>query len=216
MPRSIRRRSSTRPRQLTVRDIWGDRWYVSERRPTPYGFAVYMGWPNSPDGPQKGGKAAVIVTAPLAAHIRANLQRPYFLPLPMGDNARRRVRQLLGADHRAWTDTRLAWWIDRIDDLATLPAIRFVAKHEASAWTRNGKMSTTLVCLMRIALLGHQRRPLGWWKSPAVQALVHSALPIRIIAEQLRLSPFTVYGVRQRVLRLRPRGAERSGGGDHG
>jgi hypothetical protein len=151
----------------------------------------------------KSGKAAVIVTAPLAKHMRANAQCPYAYPLPIGDNARRRVRELLQIGHREWIDTRLAWWCDRIDDLGTLSSARFVAKHGAKGWTRMRTMSTTLVWQMRVALLGRQRRPIGWWKTPEVRRLICSRQPVTTIAKQLNLSPATVYGIRCRLKKMR-------------
>jgi hypothetical protein len=148
MPRPVKRRHSI------IRDIWGDRWSIAERRPTRYGFAVYMGWPYIPDGPQKGGRAAVIVTAPLAAHLRKHVQRPHFLPLPVGRKTLRRVRQLVGVDHRVWTDTWITWWVDRIDDLGKLSVVKFAQRHQGTAWTRQGTLGPTIVFKMRVALLG--------------------------------------------------------------
>ena len=143
-----------RRRYSIIRDIWGDRWTVAERRPTNYGFAVYLGWPHVPNGPQKGGRANVIVTAPLAAHLRKTVQRPHFLPLPVGRKTLRRVRELVGVGHRVWTDARIFWWVDRIDDLANLSVVKFAKRHRATAWTRNGRLSSTLVFRMRVTLLG--------------------------------------------------------------
>jgi len=191
-----------------VKDVWGDQWRVLERRPTSHGFAIYLGRSDSAEA--RGGKPAVIVTTPLATHFRENLQRPNVHKLPIGDNARRRIRQALGVDHRAWTDIRLAWWYDRIEDLATLSARAFVARHRGSAWTRKGTLSTTLVCRMRLSILGRQRRPRGWWTSPTVQALVTSSLPVHVIAERLGLSPWTVYGVRDRIKRSRKGGGRQT------
>jgi len=96
----------------------------------------------------------VIVTAPLAAHLRTHVQRPHFLPLPVGRKTLRRVRELVGVDHRVWTDARIAWWVERIDDLARLSVVKFAAKHRRAAWTRMGTLSSTLVFKMRVELLG--------------------------------------------------------------
>jgi hypothetical protein len=186
----------------TIRDIWGDRWLVGERRPTHYRFAIYMGWPYPESGLQKSGKAAVIVTASLSAHMRAHAMRPYAYPLPIGDNARRRVRELLGIGPRQWMDARLNWWLDRIDDLGTLSSAKFVAKHRAEAWTRMGNLSAGLVWKMRVALLGRQRPPVGWWRSPEIRTLVNSQLSVDAIAKRLGVSPLTVYGIRYRIKKL--------------
>ncbi len=158
-----------------------------------------MGWPCSSAGIEKSGKAAVIVTAPLAAHLRTHVQRPHFLPLPMGRKTLRRVRQLLGVDHRVWIDTRIAWWLERIDDLATLSAVKFVARHGTKGWTRKGTMSSTLVFHMRVALLGYSQRPPGWWRSQEVRTLVNSKLRLRVIAERLQVSEITVSRIRRRL-----------------
>ena len=161
-----------------------------------------MGWPDAPDGPQKGGKAGVIVTPALAAHIRANAQRPYHLPLPIGDNARRRIREQVGVGHHVWTETRITWWMDRIDDLSSMTAAAFVAKYAAKAWTRNASLSRALVCRMRLMLIGRQRQPLGWWRQPAVKKILRSSQPVRDIAKHLGVTTWMVYGARQRVRQL--------------
>lgn len=205
MSRAVTKRRLPRRHHRTIRDIWGNRWLVAECRPTAYRFSIYLGWRYEQGRLKTSGKAAVIVTAPLAAHIRAHAQRPNLLPLPIGDNARRRIRSQLGVDHRAWIDTRLAWWLDRIDDLGKLSDAGFVAKHGATGWTRMGTMSRTLVCQMRVALLGRKRHPVGWWKAPAVRTLVTSRLPVQDIADRLQLSPLSVYGIRYRIKqRTRP------------
>jgi hypothetical protein len=164
-----------------------------------------MGWPHPDSGSHQSGKAAVIVTKSLAAHVRANAQRPYYRPLPISDNAFRRVRQLLGVDHRAWTDIRISWWLDRLDDLGALSSREFAEKHQPKAWTRSGAISTTLVWKMRVALLGRVRRPVGWWRLPDVQKVIMSDQPVHVIAKKLRITHWMVYGVRQRVRRQKRR-----------
>jgi hypothetical protein len=196
-----RRKRSISRYENTVADIWGERWVVGEVRPTNYRFSIYMGWP-AREGASRSGKAAVIVTPALAKHMRETAQRPYATPLPISDNARRRVRELLNVGHREWIDNRVNWWLDRIDDLGSLSAAAFVAKHGRKGWTRMGTMSTTLVWQMRVALLGRQRPPIGWWKSPKVRALVNSKLPLNEIAKRLDLAPSTVYGIRYRLKKL--------------
>jgi hypothetical protein len=95
-----------------------------------------------------------VVTKPLAKHVRTHVQRPHYLPLPVGRKALRRVRQLLEVDHRVWTDARISWWMERLDDLASLSVVKFAARHGANPWTRRGTLSPTLVWNMRTALLG--------------------------------------------------------------
>lgn len=191
----------TSGRHLTiVRDIWGDRWRVIERRPTDYGFAVYMGWPTADVGRERGGKPGIIVTAPLAHHVRTHVQRPHALPLPVGRKALRRVRKALGVDHRVWIDNRIYWWVDRIDDLATLSAVKFAAKHGQSSWTRKGTLSSTLVCIMRGVLLGASARPKGWWRAPSVVAVMKNKdLTLDQIGDRLGVSPITVSRIRREL-----------------
>jgi hypothetical protein len=147
----------------------------------------------------------VIVTPRFAAWVRAHAQRPHIHPLPISLNAYRRIRRALGVDRRAWTEKRLAWWIDRIEDLGTLTATEFVARHGAKPWTRTGKLTEGNVLLVRQELLGRQLRPAGWWKAPAVQALLRSNVPASVVAARLKLALTTVYGLRRRTLRKRAR-----------
>jgi hypothetical protein len=141
-------------RRATVLDVWGDRWSIVERRPTDYKFSICLGYPDTSNPLDRRGKAKFIVTEPFARHLHAHTRRPHSLPLPIGRKALRRIRVQLGIDHRAWTDARLYWWIDRIDDLATLSATQFATKHGAHPWTRSGTLSTTLIWGMRAILLG--------------------------------------------------------------
>ena len=199
MARPLRRRRFSPSQCPLISDVWGNSWRVSEQQPTAYGFAIHRGWPHSPVSTNRG-KAAVIVTRRLAAHLHKNVQRPHFLPLPMGRKTLRRVRKLLGLDHRAWIDTRLYWWIDRIDDLGTLSCTKFAAKHGHKSWTRQGTMSAALVARMRTTLLGQRTRPFGWWKAPQVQAVIKNRnLTLEQIAEQLEISPITVSRIRRRL-----------------
>lgn len=201
MPRPVNKKKYPIPRNRLpiIRDIKGERWHVYERRPTPYGFDIYMGWDASPTAAYRGGKAAVIVTAPLAKHLRATVQRPHALPLPMGRKTLRRVRKEVGVDHRVWIDARINWWLDRIDDLGTLSAAKFVARHGKDPWSRQGTVSTTLVCKMRQLFLGDRARPRGWWKAPAVRALVRSKLRAPEVAERLGVSEITIYRIRRQL-----------------
>jgi len=128
------------------------------------------------------------------------MQRPHFLPLPIGRKALRRVRKLLGVDHKVWIDTRLYWWIDRIDDLGNLSSPKFAAKHGSKSWTRQGTVSAALVSQMRTILLGKRARPWGWWKDPKVLAVImNRELTLEQIAERMEISPITVSRIRRRV-----------------
>ncbi|HXC24993.1 MAG TPA: hypothetical protein VNU46_03690 [Gemmatimonadaceae bacterium] len=196
-----KRRQSHHSRSSIIRDVWGDGWTVRERRPTPYGFAIMLGRPYPPQG-RCGGMwgQVVIVTPRFAAWVRANAQRPHIHPIPISLNSYRRIRRALGVDRQAWTEKRLAWWIDRVGDLGTLTAAEFVAKHGDKPWTRTGKLTNANVLLMRQELLGRKLRPAGWWKVPSVQTLLRSTVPAPVVAARLKLSLPTVYGLRRQAL----------------
>jgi hypothetical protein len=203
MPRTVSRtRKQVRkikPKPI-VQDMWGDSWSLFERRETKFGFPILLGRPYPPPPVQGGsGGTGVIVTPKLAAHLRAHARRPYADPLPVGRDVVRRIRRLIGLDHRTWDDERIAWWIDRIDDLASLSVPEFVAKHKANAWTRSGSLSEGRVWQMRLALLGRRRRPIGWWKKPAVKKLILSDLPASVVATKLNVDPMIVRGLRWRL-----------------
>jgi hypothetical protein len=118
----------------------------------------------------------------------------------MGRKTLRRVRKLLGVDHKVWIDTRLYWWIDRIDDLGNLSSVKFAAKHGAKSWTRQGTVSSTLVSHMRVALLGPKARPHGWWKTPKILVVIQNRnLTLHQIAERLEISPITVSRIRREI-----------------
>ncbi len=180
--------------------MWGDDWALFEKRKTAYGFPILLGRPYPPPPVQGGsGGTGVIVTQALADHLRDHARRPYAHPLPVGRDVVRRVRRLVGLDHRTWDDERLAWWVDRLDDLATLAVPDFVAKYRKKAWTRSGSLSEGRVWQMRIALLGRRRRKIGWWKTPKVRKLVESGMSANDVADKLQVPPMIIRGLRWRL-----------------
>lgn len=186
----MRRPRSAHGSTHIVHDWQGAEWRVFERRKTPYGFDLLLGRPY-PTPPVRGGSGgtAVILTPALAKHLRAHARLPYELPLPVGRRPIQRLRTILGIDYRTWEDMRLKWWMDRIDDLATLPIPEFVAKHRNAPWTRSGTISGVLAWQMRIRFLGRQRKPAGWYRRPKVLALLNSDLPHDVVAERLQIAP---------------------------
>ncbi len=183
-----------------VKDIWGDEWSLYERRKTAYGFSLKLGRPYPPPPVQGGaGGTGVIITPALAEHLKKHARRPYAQPLPVGRDVVRRVRKMIGLDHRSWDDDRISWWIDRLDDLATMSVPDFVEKYKTSAWTRSGTLSEGRVWQMRIALLGRRRRRIGWWKTARVTKLISSPLPANDVAEKLNVPPMVIRGLRWRL-----------------
>jgi hypothetical protein len=213
-----------RPRRLAppkpiVRDIWDDEWSLFERRKTPYGFPLLLGRPYPPP-PVRGGSGGtrVIMTAPLAAHLHTYARRPHAYPIPVSRAATNRLRTMLGIDYVAWDEARVAWWMDRIDDLANLSIPEFIAKHRKNPWTKRGLLSGPLVWSMRIRLLGRHRRERGWWKAPAVQKLLVSDLSTQAIAERFHIDAAWAGELRRkaRVLHRTTRRVRSARGGRRG
>lgn len=160
-----------------ILDAWGDPWRVDSSRGTDHGFEIYLGRPleaTGPMGPQ------VIVTHDLAQYFETNRRYPGLMSIPLGKNTITRLRRVLG--HNRYQDAEM-WWHERIHDLATLTIADFVVRHRASA----GAVSQA-----RTALIGPHQRPLGWWKTPEMIALLQSKMPSAWIAEKMGISAVTV------------------------
>lgn len=146
------------PAPLT-HDIWGDPWAVREGRQTALGWDVLLGRPYPTRG--RGGPSA-IVTRHLADYletVRHDPQRAE-LALPLGRTAIKRLRRLLG---HHWQADRMAWWLDRLPDLADLTGAAFAARYGVS----EGAASE-----WRGALLGPRLRPAGWWQEPNIAEIL--------------------------------------------
>lgn len=118
-----------------------------EERPTPHGWPVLLGWPVP--RVSRGGSPEIIITCPLATHLRAKASPAYDLPLSV--HAIHRLRRRLGLDVRA---ERYRWWLDRIHDLGTLTLDAFADKHPPPPHIGHGaRLSRAWISMMRKRLL---------------------------------------------------------------
>lgn len=158
-------------------DAFEDIWVVKDSRGTAHGFELYLGRPLAATGP---AGPAVILTQDLVDHFERHRRTPSNLNLPLGKTVITRLRSVLG--HHRYQDAEM-WWLERIADLERLTIADFAARHRVSA----GAISQA-----RTALLGAHQRPANWWKTPEMQALLHSKMPTAWIAEKMGLSAVAV------------------------
>lgn len=127
-------------RQATIigqaEDITGEVWDVRESRPTPHGFAVLLGWPQSVQRGPGGGSPRAILTPHLADYLAAHCHAPAAIDLPIGRTTVKRLRKALGQD---WYLDNEQWWRDRKEDLLSMTLDDFCARHgktpgAASRW----------------------------------------------------------------------------------
>jgi hypothetical protein len=176
-PIAATRRSALLPGQ-NVLDAWNDAWRVDDSRRTDHDFEIYIGRPAAIDGPH--GRTTII-TAELADHFERHRRTPQNLDLPLSKTTVTRIRMVLG--HHRYQDAEM-WWLERVADLERLTIADFAVRHGVSA----GAISQA-----RAALAGGPRqRPANWWRSPDMQALLHSKKPTAWIAMQMGLSAVTI------------------------
>ena len=134
-----------------------------EARPTVHGFDVLLGRPaghtaNSGGSARIRGGPRVIVTPELHRYLETRRYPVRGVHLPVGRNAVKRLRHLLGLN---WLADHAAWWEARSDDLADLTLEAFADRHG---------VSPTVAVTARLAIFGPRRRPAGWWRAPDVAA----------------------------------------------
>lgn len=112
-----------------AQDIEGRLWDVREERPTPHGWPVLLGWPRGVSRGRGGGGVRVILTPELADYLVAHRHAPGAMDLPIGRNAIKRLRTILG---HHWREDRPEWWAERREDLARLTLEEFCARHGVS------------------------------------------------------------------------------------
>lgn len=164
-------------------DEFGDEWDVRLRvlAEPPKGdpLPLHQGWPHGHRRGKGGvGGASWILTRPLIDWLErvrfdalANLAG-----MPFGKNALKRLRKAVGHDRAA---DRRAWWVERLDDLQSLPSAEFAARHP-----RDGKaLSAGAVDLMRAELVGPRGRIKGGWRAHA--ELILGGLPAQLVGERL-------------------------------
>lgn len=165
-----------------VHDIFGQTWLVTEARETPLGFDVLVGRPHPPS--RQG--ATVILTDDLAEAIDAMRDTPADLDgvLPIGRTTIKRLRKAMGYH---WRADRLDWYLDRLDDLATMTGVEFAQRHGVSEATAS---------IWRNRLVGPRRRPAGWWRAPDVVATLTAPTSAAQAARALEISDGAVRRLR--------------------
>ena len=104
---------------------------MREARETPHGWLLLLGWPwGIPRGRGGSGGPRIILTRPLVDHLEAHRRDPGSVDLPCGRTAIKRLRALLGLN---WYVDGEAWWMDRLEDLATLSGVEFAQRHGVSS-----------------------------------------------------------------------------------
>lgn len=120
-------------RQATIigqaEDINGEVWDVREARPTPHGFAVLLGWPQTLQRGPGGGGPRAILTGDLACYLAAHCQAPSGIDLPIGRGAVKRLRKLLDLN---WQLDNAQWWHDHKTDLLASTLDDFCQRHGKS------------------------------------------------------------------------------------
>jgi hypothetical protein len=121
------------------------------------------------------GLPRLIVTKELRDFWWANrLETHGFLfDLPAGRTTLKRARRRHQFNHR---DDVRKFWMERIDDLAALPAREFATKYGVDA---------ILTFAWRFRLVGKRARPLGWWRTPETLRILHSGMTLKLVAKEL-------------------------------
>jgi len=158
-------------------DMTGDLWDIREARPTRHGFSILIGWPAGCRGPGYGGPG-VIPTPELFAYWDARrLHRDNSVyDLPVARSTIKRVRKLFGINFYL---EHQQWWLERLEDLATLPGADFACKYHRHEG---------VVGVAHKALFGRRLRKPGWHLEPAALSLLVGELPHAVVAERLGIA----------------------------
>jgi hypothetical protein len=169
-----------------VRDVYGVNWDVRKILPTRHGFYLFFG---SPSNGVWTSNACIIATKELRKFWDVNRTRHDGLiyDLPVGRSTVKRVRRRLQFNFR---EDWCKFWQDRIDDLKTLSARDFGAKH---------KIDYHVVNEMRFKILGRRARQLGWWREPAVLDILLAETTHRAAARELGIGTSHVFRLREQA-----------------
>jgi hypothetical protein len=177
------------PKLGEIRDLDNTVWDVREIRPTKHGFDMLYGTRTLGRGVLSGGKPRLIATIDLMEFWSVNGTRRdgILFDLPEGHRALDSMRAQLGFN---FLEATHAFWNDRIDDLRSLPAKEFAARHGVS---QSAAMSR------RYRLFGSTKRPRGWWRNRKVLSLLLSSQTLRKVASKLGISNCHVFHLRARA-----------------
>ena len=160
----------------SVIDFEGRSWDVREFRRTKYGFDLAIGWPDGRRGKGYGGPALIPTIELIEYWNSAAVRRGAIYDLPMGRTAIKRLRLVLGMNF--YEDVE-GWWLDRKKDLDSLRGSHFAKKHGAHE---------SEISQAHTRLIGPRLRARGWWREKTNAEVLLSSLPIREIAQKLKVS----------------------------
>ncbi len=180
-------------RQLTivgqVTDVEGRKWDVCDVRPTKHGFSLLFGVPEVDQGVLYGLNASLIATEELWHFWDANRTElhGFLFDLPAGRTTLKRMRSRLGFHfhHDQWD-----FWIDRAEELHSLPAQEFAEKHG---------VTIERVFEWRRRIVGKVARETGWWRTPRVLKILLSDLSLSQAGKKLRISISQTHRLRERA-----------------
>ncbi|MGA7412098.1 MAG: hypothetical protein WBW33_16600 [Bryobacteraceae bacterium] len=169
-------------------------WDVQETRATRHGFSLYFGRPADKDTACHGRRARLIVTKALEDYwqaIRATGHGALF-DLPASKNSLQRARRQLGLRYH---DDVKAFWTERIEDLESLPPLELAAKYEVNSeraqyWRRR--------------LVGLRVKPVAWWRTPEIRAILLSDKPLSQVSQELGIKRHYACELRRRAKRILP------------
>jgi hypothetical protein len=170
-----------------VRDVHGVNWDVRQIRATKHAFYLFFG---SPSDDPCCGLSRLIATRELRDFWDSNRTRHdgFLYDLPAGRSTLKRVRRRLQFNFRHdWA----RFWTDRLDDLKTISARDFAAKHG---------VEQLVVFDMRNKILGRRARQLGWWREPWIVETLLAKGTLRAAAEKLGIGTSHVKRLRDRAL----------------
>ncbi len=174
---------------FSLTDVEGSVWDVRQIRDTNHGFDLLFGSPASRLGAYRGGLPRLIATQPLYDFWMANrtTYNGVIFDLPAGRTTLKRVRRRLGFNY--WDDLS-DFWKERIQDLETLSAREFAARH---------KVDLSVVFGTRRRLLGKRARDLGWWTHPSSLQVLQSDITLREMGEKLGISTSQAHRLKYRA-----------------
>jgi hypothetical protein len=180
-----------------VQDVEGSFWDVRDVRTTKYGFDLLFGAPLTRLGSYPGGLPRLIATKPLKDFWEANRGKRdgVIYDLPAGRTTLKRVRHRLGFNV---LEDHSRFWKARLDDLRTLSAREFAARHH---------INIAVVFDTRRKLLGRTARDLGWWEEPSALEILQSGVTLREMGEELGISISQAKRLKDRALELHYRKA---------
>lgn len=168
-----------RKSDVTIKDALGLEWDIKEARATKYGFDVYYGRRRNPGQYDVSGPLRLIYSNELKAFWEkcALKHDGTIFDLPAGRTTLKRARQALGFH---WDKDSDKFWRKHKQDLITLTPRQFEQKH------RDRELTGDRMSAWRLKMIGSRARPLDWWETPDVIALLLSGRTLKQIRAELK------------------------------